>query len=297
VLVLLYHRVCWAKTDPQKLCVTPENFEEQMRWLSRTFEVQEFERCRVGRRAAIVVTFDDGYLDNWEVAKPILERHGVPATIFVATGYVGTSREFWWDELERVFLTGGDRPRMFSGCVAGKQLTLETSSPEGLMAAYNYALSLIKTLQVAEREAILDQMRVWAGTPATARESHQIMGREELRELARCSRIGLGGHTVEHQLLSSLSPDEQWRQIKGSCEQLSGIIGREVRTFSYPFGGRSDYNRWSVEVCKSLGLSRVAANFPGQLRRWTSHFEIPRMIVRDWNLEMFKEKIGKYMVL
>jgi hypothetical protein len=52
-----------------------------------------------------------------------------------------------------------------------------------------------------------------------------------------------------------------------------------------------------VEVCKSLGLSRVAANFPGQLRRWTSHFEIPRMIVRDWNLEMFKEKIGKYMVL
>ena len=64
--------------------------------------------------AGVVVTFDDGYADNFHNAKPLLERYEIPATVFVTTGYLQDQREFWWDELERILLQPGTLPRFFA---------------------------------------------------------------------------------------------------------------------------------------------------------------------------------------
>ena len=109
-VILLYHRVYDADFDPWLLSVSPKNFDDQMAHLRRHYALLSLPELRqtlaAGRvpRAAVAVTFDDGYGDNLRNAKPILERHRVPATVFVTSGYVGAQREFWWDELERVVL-------------------------------------------------------------------------------------------------------------------------------------------------------------------------------------------------
>src|SRR5215467_2524929 len=113
-LILLYHRVAELATDPQLLAVSPERFARQMEYLSKHCTVIrlrdlaepngfEADRC-------VAVTFDDGYADNFVTAAPILRRYQVPATVFVTSGYVGTEREFWWDELERVLLQPSTLP-------------------------------------------------------------------------------------------------------------------------------------------------------------------------------------------
>src|SRR3954470_15948888 len=104
-LILLYHRVATPTRDPQLLSVSPERFAEHLEVVRRCAEPVALAGILAqgeGPRAAI--TFDDGYADNLHEAAPLLAAAGVPATVFVVSGQVGTTDEFWWDELERVLL-------------------------------------------------------------------------------------------------------------------------------------------------------------------------------------------------
>ena len=104
ILILMYHRIAEPELDPWRLCVSPENFEQHMELLSHQYELlklSEITTCKDLKNKAFI-TFDDGYLDNLLLAKPILEKYDAPATVFVTTGYIGGRSEFWWDELEQL---------------------------------------------------------------------------------------------------------------------------------------------------------------------------------------------------
>src|SRR5438552_1883786 len=102
-IILLYHRIADWETDPQLLCVTPKHFTEHLEILKELGPIVSFSQLNHTDRASII-TFDDGYADNLHNAKPILQCQDVPATVFIATGQVGQTTEFWWDELERLLL-------------------------------------------------------------------------------------------------------------------------------------------------------------------------------------------------
>src|SRR5437867_770420 len=101
-VALLYHRVGGPRFDPFLLDVSPARFDAQMAALHGGYAVLPLDEFEAKRSAgalpprAVTVTFDDGYADNLTTAAPLLERHGVPATLFVTTGLVGATREFWW---------------------------------------------------------------------------------------------------------------------------------------------------------------------------------------------------------
>jgi peptidoglycan/xylan/chitin deacetylase (PgdA/CDA1 family) len=109
-IILAYHRVADPDIHPWGLAVTPDRFQEHLalvRAMREPFSMSAFlQRLERGNLPAnaVAVTFDDGYVDNLTTAKPRLERAGIPACVFVATGYVGGGKEFWWDELARIIL-------------------------------------------------------------------------------------------------------------------------------------------------------------------------------------------------
>src|SRR6266481_2477666 len=126
-LILLYHRVTEPMSDPWSLCVTSTHFAEHLETLrrhARIIHLQELvdglENSALPERS-VVITFDDGYADNLHNAKRVLERYDAPATVFITTGYIGHSREFWWDTLEKLFLGPGRLPESLhltiDGCV------------------------------------------------------------------------------------------------------------------------------------------------------------------------------------
>jgi hypothetical protein len=79
-----------------------------------------------------------------------------------------------------------------------------------------------------------------------------------------------------------------------SKQELENIIGKKITTFSYPFGRKKDYNRTSVRLCREAGFIKVAANFPGQVHRWTDPYQLPRHLVRNWNLDTFTAEMKSF---
>jgi peptidoglycan/xylan/chitin deacetylase (PgdA/CDA1 family) len=120
------------------------------------------------------------------------------------------------------------------------------------------------------------------------------MTQEELKRLAASPWAAIGAHTVTHSALSALTEEQQRHEIFTSKQDLENIIGTKIMTFSYPFGRRQDYNRTSVRLCREAGFIKAASNFPGQVHRWTDPFQLPRHLVRNWDLETFAAQMKRF---
>jgi peptidoglycan/xylan/chitin deacetylase (PgdA/CDA1 family) len=297
VIVLLYHRVTALTSDPELLAVTPENFRAQMRHLKETVPLVRFEEdwAKVAK-PSVAITFDDGYADNALEALPILEEEGVPATFFVSTGTIGTTGVFWWHELERIILEEQNLPPNFTleDSSFGRNWTTGTLGER--QDFYQGIVRLMNDADAGQRNNWLHQLRRWAQTSEGASDTHRAMTVEELRLLATSSCVTIGAHTVSHTRLSCLTTEAQREEITASKRQLEAWLGRDISTFSYPFGRRSDYTNQSIALCQEAGFTKVAANFPGQAHRWTDPYQIPRHLVRDWPIETFAAKLRGFWI-
>jgi peptidoglycan/xylan/chitin deacetylase (PgdA/CDA1 family) len=295
VVVLIYHRVTVLPTDPHLLAVSPENFRTQMRFLKENCKIVRFEDdWSELREQAVAVTFDDGYADNIQEALPILEESGIPATFFISTGNIGTHDEFWWDELERIILGSVHYPEQFQlhdQEYAGNWFTRNEKERQTL---HDDLHQLTGRVGPDRREDWLTQLRKWGGLDRTGRRDYRPLGVEELQALASSPWATIGAHTVTHTPLATLPGDEQRYEIAASRQYLEQLLGREITTFSYPFGRKCHYNRATVRICRELGFRKVASNFPGQAHRWTDHLQIPRQLVRNWDVGTFAAKMKDF---
>ena len=288
ILILLYHRCAVLETDPQLLAVTPENFANQVKWLKERYPILRFdESWESVREPSVVLTFDDGYWDNYAYAVPILERMQAPATIFVSTERIGTEKEPWCDDVERIVLLNdnflGEKVQIdLRGQGAVDALIADEEARREL---YYRVHDAVRLMQPDEREEVLAEIEKKYGV-SPARPSHRYMTEAELQTLADSNYITIGGHTVTHSRLSVLSREKQLEEIEGSIRFLEKIMNKKITTFSYPFGGREDYNADSIAIVREMNL-KTASNFPGRVYCNTSPYELPRMIVRNWDWTTF----------
>jgi peptidoglycan/xylan/chitin deacetylase (PgdA/CDA1 family) len=308
LVILLYHRVTRLTSDPQRLAVTPERFAEQLRALSARHPFVRLDGdLGAVREPSLAVTFDDGYADNAREALPILEALGVPATFFVATDTIGTRREFWWDELERLILAPPDEPTQATPprrpiarpplprAFAGRDGTRwPTRSESERTALYREVHARCLQFDGETRERWLDDLRAWAGAGVQGRASHRPLTVDELRRLAQSPVATVGAHSCSHSVLAALDAAAQEREIVGSRRALEAWIGRPVELFSYPFGQLHQFDSHSIRICKEAGFKRAIANHPGQVHRWSHRFALPRQLVRDWSGDELLARLSRY---
>jgi Predicted xylanase/chitin deacetylase len=211
-VILLYHRIGEARIDPWALTVTPAHFAEHIEVLQRGWRVaplaQLLRILASPESPAVALTFDDGYPGTLHYAKPILERVGVPSTVFVPTGVIGSGREFWWDELARLTLGGSE-----AGWRAWEPPP--TSAARTYLTWYDALLSLPDGSQQQQLRALrgsLGSPPHVADAPDTgARPGYGCLSAEEVYALAS-DLIEIGAHTVSHPVLARLPPSGQSRR-------------------------------------------------------------------------------------
>lgn len=293
-LVLLYHRVAHLPSDPQQLAVTPERFDAQLAWLKRhrrvlspdEFDARLESHQRFPSRSALI-TFDDGYADNHANARPIMERHGLQGIFYISAGYIGSGREYWWDELERLLLLNNSLPQELSVDRHGVRLHWSLDrvpDAEAMRRHYEALLEKLRTLSSAQRDELLGELRALLRSPE-ARATHLPMTAEELKVFAASPAVAIGAHTLLHCSLAARPEHEQHGEIVGSKQRLEQLLGRPVDRFAYPFGTVHDYNATSLRICEEAGFRHAAANRAGIVHKDSPRFAFPRVLVRDWSAE------------
>lgn len=297
VLTLYYHRINALETDYHQICVSPSKFRQQMQYLKCNYQIVRFEDdWTLLNTDAIAITFDDGYLDNYEYALPILEEVGVPATIFISTGTMNQSQELWWDELEYLTLVGNDIPSYFQLKDNEFGYQWDTSTRELRKNCYVSIHHLMKNFaDVDKREDWLEQLWNWRGLKRTAREKNLTVSEFECRKLAASKMISIGAHTVHHPSLAVLNREAQEVEIESSIDTLSGILGRKVTLFSYPFGHYGvNYDENTMAICSKHGIVKAASTDSSLWNRSVNSYMIPRKVARNWDIEEFKRSIKEY---
>ncbi len=258
-VILTYHRVLPASALAREVVqagmyVRDDTFDMQMRFLREHFEVVSIARLlRLwdrGRydesRRYAVVTFDDGWLDNYRYAYPVLKHHGIPATIFLATGLVGTAGWFWPEKLAYV-LAAEEAARP---AAPGRQVG-------SLADRLDAEVEALKAFPEAQVEALIEERRgrVGAVLPAT----RLLLDWAEVEEMSRHG-ISFGSHSCSHRLLSRLAPEERRREVTESLAALRRQGVSAVPVFAYPNG---DYTAEVVEDVCAAGYRAAVGSRPG----------------------------------
>lgn len=295
VLTLLYHRVNYLEYDKNLLAVTPENFYRQMSYLKDNYKIVRFEQdWRELDNDAVCITFDDGYDDNFVKALPVLQELDIPVTVFITSGYVNTSEEFWWDELERVLL---DRDRDYDSTFTLEDDLFSCQWPtkthferEELYDTLHWLM--YDKITVAKRKNWMCQLRKWSGAGEIGRKENRAVSIEVMQK--ELPLVTLGAHTVNHPSLRTLPKCDQKYEIGQSIRDLESWLKRKITVFSYPFGGVADFDQIAIELCKKENICKAAANYPGVWTAQCDDYKIPRNIVRNWNIDEYIQKIEEF---
>lgn len=277
VLALCYHRIAapgaLGKTtldnpcDPGLFSAGVNQFEEQIRCLKRHAEIVdlaeaiELASSRRPRRACrVLITFDDGYRDNYDLAFPVLRAHGVPAVFFLTTAMVGSSHTPWWDQLAHLLATAQRRRFTLPGAGA---VDLER---EGLAVVRRRLLNLVKhgPAQV-DVPALLAHLAEAAEASAPLSAHRRFIDWNEAREMQRHG-MAIGSHTHTHPVLSRLTVLQQREELATSRHLIATELGAPPLAIAYPTGASDSYTPATRRLAAEVGY-RAVFSFHGGINR------------------------------
>lgn len=262
LLCLNYHRIASglpAYCDPGVISASAETFADQIRFLKRHAELivpDEIEDARRSRGRFVLVTFDDGYSDNYHAAFEVLRSEGARATFFIATGYIDNPRLPWWDAINALI----DSTIASTLALPEYELPSLDLSPAHKPEAVRQLLRLYKRLPGQRAKDLLHRLAELPGAKQPAARE-QWMSWDMLRDM-QAHGMYIGGHTMHHPILSRLSIDEQREEIFGCARRLEAELGRPLRAFAYPVGNRDSFNADTRAVLREAGV-RYAFSYYG----------------------------------
>jgi peptidoglycan/xylan/chitin deacetylase (PgdA/CDA1 family) len=281
--VLIFHRVV-AQTDPLfpgEVCAA--RFDAICTWLRAWFAVLPLDEAArrlqdgtLPARAA-AITFDDGYADNHDVALPILQRHGLSASFFIASGFLDGG--CMWNDQVIDALRHCRHPTVDLGAVTGQaQPPVPLGTWDERRAAIATVLRAIKYLPPAERLARVGVLR---RACAASELPTPMMSSAQLRAMHTAGMV-IGAHTVHHPILARLPRHDASDEIRLGRESLQDILQAPVNLFAYPNGKPGeDYSPESVDIAREQGFAAAFTTSPGAARQDTDRFQLPRFTPWD----------------
>lgn len=276
---------------PDDLDVTA--FDRLVAHLARHYNVMRlgdgFEALRSGRLPprALVITFDDGYADNAEVALPVLRRHGVGATFFIATGFLDGG--LMWNDFVIECLRLCVQPQLDLRSFGLGEAPL--ALVDDRRAAVDALLPLLKYQPLAARKQMLARLHMLCGRPGLP--DSLMMSSGQVTELAAAG-MEIGAHTVNHPILACESIDTVASEIVQSRQLLQALTGQPVDVFAFPNGkAGKDYRREHVELLREYGFRCAVTTVHGIAAATDDPLQLPRYTPWDrslwrWSLRLLR---------
>jgi peptidoglycan/xylan/chitin deacetylase (PgdA/CDA1 family) len=236
----------------------------------------------------------------------LLERHEIPATVFVTAGQLGRCKEFWWDELERLLLLPGKLPTALTLDNNGNSYRWELNGaaeyteedyqrhkgwhieqpadPTPRHKLYRSLYHHLHGLHHADRQAIVARLQRWAERGSTCRSSHRMLTEDEAIRMATGGLIEVGAHTMTHPMLASVPVSVQREEIVQSKIRLEELLDRPINSFAYPHGS---YSAATLALVREAGFTSASSCDTAVVLHDADPLCLPRFVVRDWDGDYF----------
>jgi len=294
VTVLMYHAVVSSPLAvPDWSFLDEKAFREQLEYVARRFDVVPLSqatrslRQRGVQRPTAVITFDDGFHSVNEVALPVLKRMGLPATVFLVTGMVGTDDTPWFCRLNRALAATTRR------AIEWRDQAFPLHDARARARAGAVLQSRLKELPhpllLHELAALVGALGDDARRPIPPTSPYRMLGPREVEAMARSGIVEFGAHTRSHAILSLLPPDERAAEVEGSVREVSRLTGGACRLFSYPDGRAGDYDGDVKRTLTGAGVEAAVTSIGGSNQPTTPRLEMRRVGVgADMGLAEFR---------
>lgn len=294
LLVLNYHRIGNAEETPYDSGTfgpTADQFAWELQYLKSRFNcvgLQEAQAMMTGEapiRSSLMITFDDGYLDNYRTAFPILRAHELAATFFLPTSFIGTQRLPWWDAI--AYIVKHSRKDVFKIEYPGAaEFRVDRAKPSSTVFQ---VLSLCSQSGTTDYTPLIDQLETACDCPRPDGASERcFLNWNEAREM-QAAGMSFGSHTHTHEVLSGLSAERQVAELTDSRSILERELGRTVDVLAYPVGRPYTFNSDTRSALDRSGY-RAAFSFYGgaNLRGSVNRLDIRREDCHSPSTELFR---------
>lgn len=213
----------------------------------------------VGNRF-VAVTFDDGYRDNSEIAAPILQKHNIPYTVFVATGLIEGTAELWWDVLEAVIRS---QP-LLSIKMHGETVKIDCRTIAAKYLTYDRLLGyLTQDIDEQDQRQWVRELAVLYDVDVGRMMADEMMTWAEIRQLAQDPLCTIGAHTVDHFALARLDEANARQQMQESADILEAELGSRPLHFAYPYGYAEAAAKREFDIAEELGFATAVTTRAG----------------------------------
>lgn len=264
VAILIYHRVALKKDNWSLEPLDPQSFENQIKYFSENYEILPLEKLvqfiQLGMplpKKAIVITFDDGYKDNFLYAYPILRRYHANATVFLSTGHIDTDKLFWWDKVSYVI-----QHSCIDRLILDELGSYSLQSEIDRLRVCSVVMDWMKNLDQESKEKFIDKLISITGVNIpSGLGKNFILSWNEIRKMNN-NGIAFGAHTVNHPCLINLPLKQAKWEIIQSKIDIDENLGKEFSAFSYPYG---DSNIELIKFTKESGFKCAVSFLPCKL--------------------------------
>jgi len=224
-----------------------------------------------------VVTIDDGYLDNYTLAYPILRQLQIPALIYLTVGSVGTKNGLWLDDVELALMRARVKRFCFEGLFGNEMIDISTTRGKKKVEKILYSTML--QLGNAERQDLIQKLYHVLGVDSwVIRERSRVMlNWEEIAEMSK-NGISFGAHTLSHPFLPAMPLEVAEHEIRESKEIMEKRLEKPVNHFAIPNGRREDFTDELREFCAKIGFDTIVTTESGVVDSTSNRFSLKRIL-------------------
>jgi peptidoglycan/xylan/chitin deacetylase (PgdA/CDA1 family) len=300
VPILLYHSISSLDQKTPLLhhkvvSATPETFEMQISYLQRKYHIislaEYISMVKSGLpvpKRCVVVTFDDGYQDNYTYAYPILKAHAAVAAIFICPELIDTQQPLWTNTLARSIYRSKLSSLNIEGLGSYDLATLDKKT-DAVDKIINKIMALTHESKQETVAHILKELEVESHT---ARSEQEYLSWQQIRAMAK-DGMSFGAHTLSHINLTKISSQDACGEITESKQRIAAKLDKPVEAFAYPFGGTDSFNRQIAAMVKDAGFLCACSTLFGRNISNQDLFQLKRIPVFYYhNINVFRAKVS-----
>ena len=286
---LLYHGVSGYNNfrgieNFSKKHISKKLFLKQMLFLKKNCNVisldklEKYKREKDIKKNTVLISFDDGFENNFKVAAPILKKLNLPCIFYISTGMIGKNDMFWVDKIEDII----NRTKIkYLDIDLEKKIRFPLNSKLEKIKAVEQIKKFSKRVSAIKKNKLIKRLSIILKIKPSNKYSknYRVMNWQQVKKLASNDLFEIGGHSLNHDILTRLSVSEMKKNIKQSITLLEKKLNKKIKHYSYPEGQSTDYNDNIKKYLRSLGIKICPTAINGVAKLDDDDFEIKRIMV------------------